>query len=84
MTGIAIDLAEVFGDGFSIELKNGGKAAFNYEEKSYKMKWTLDGTTFHAEGGGAGRNTFGWCYGSGGCSEQRGVHHAGTLNAARM
>ncbi|MBO5520954.1 MAG: hypothetical protein J5973_04690 [Eubacterium sp.] len=53
MGGIAIDLAEVFGDGFSIELKNGGKAAFNYEGKSYKMKWTLDGTTFHAEGGGA-------------------------------
>ena len=51
--GNYIDLAELFGDDFSIELKNGGKAAFNYDGESYNMKWTLDGTTFHASGGGA-------------------------------
>ena len=53
MNGLAIGLQDLFGDDFSIELKNGGKAAFNYEGKSYSMKWTLEGTTFHAKGGGA-------------------------------
>ena len=53
MSGITLDLAEVFGDDFSIELQNGGKAKFNYEGESYSMKWTLEGTAFHAKGGGA-------------------------------
>lgn len=51
--GIRISVSEVFEDGFSIELKDGGKAVFRYEGKDYNLKWTLDGTTFHAEGGGA-------------------------------
>ena len=53
MMGFTLDVAEVYPDGFSIELLDGGKAKFNYEGKSYNMKWTLDGTAFHAEGGGA-------------------------------
>ena len=52
-SGITISIDKVFPDGFSLELKNGGKAIFRYEGKDYSMKWTLDGTTFHAEGGGA-------------------------------
>lgn len=56
MSGVSIDLAEVFGDDFSIELKNGGKAVFNYDGESYKIKWSLEGTAFHAEGGGAELN----------------------------
>ena len=51
--GIAVSLDDVFDDEFSIELRDGGKAIFNYDGDSYKLKWTLDGTTFHAEGGGA-------------------------------
>ena len=53
MMGFTMDVAEVFPDGFSMDLQDGGKAKFNYDGKSYNMKWTLDGTTFHAEGGGA-------------------------------
>ena len=53
MMGITINVADVFENGFSLELKPGGKASFNYDGKSYRMKWTLDGTAFHAEGGGA-------------------------------
>lgn len=53
MMGFTMDISEIFEGGFSIELLDGGKAKFNYEGKSHNMKWTLDGTTFHAEGGGA-------------------------------
>lgn len=52
-SGITISIDTIFPEGFSLELKNGGKAIFRYEGKDYNMKWTLDGTTFHAEGGGA-------------------------------
>ena len=51
--GLSISIDSVFPDGFSLELKNGGKATFHFEGKDYGMKWTLDGTTFHAECGGA-------------------------------
>ena len=53
MGGITVNVRDVFEDGFSLELKNGGKAVFHYEGKSYSMKWSLDGDVFHAEGGGA-------------------------------
>ena len=53
MDGLSISVKDVFEDGFSLELKNGGKATFHYDGKDYSLKWTLDGETFHAEGGGA-------------------------------
>ena len=53
MYGIKIAVDDVFEDGFSIELQNGGKAIFHYDGEDYSLKWTLDGETFHAEGGGA-------------------------------
>lgn len=53
MYGLSIQISDVFEDGFSLELKNGGKAVFHYDSKDYNLKWTLDGDVFHAEGGGA-------------------------------
>ena len=53
MRGITVDVNDVLGEGFSLELKAGSKAVFHYEGKSYQMKWSLDDETFHAEGGGA-------------------------------
>ena len=53
MSGMTLDLADLFGDDFTIELKDGGKGVFTYDGESYNIKWTLDGTTFHAEGRGA-------------------------------
>lgn len=51
--GMTLDVSAVFPDGFSLTLKNGGKATFHYDKKDYGMKWSLDGEVFHAEGGGA-------------------------------
>ena len=53
MSGLSLNIADLFGEDFSIELKDGGKASFNYDGKSYSMKWTLDGTAFQASGKGA-------------------------------
>ncbi len=51
--GVKIEIEKVFENGFSLELKNGGKATFHYEGSDYSMKWTLEDGVFHAEGGGA-------------------------------
>ena len=56
MWGISVNIADVFEDGFSLELKSGGKAVFHYDGKDYNLKWTLEGDSFHAEGGGAELN----------------------------
>lgn len=53
--GISISVEDAFKE-FSLELLDKGKARFHYEGKSYNMKWTLEGTDFHAEGGGAKLN----------------------------
>ncbi len=51
--GVSVDLNDVFSEVFSIELRDGGEAVFNYEGQSYGLKWTLEGNRFHASGGGA-------------------------------
>lgn len=53
MYGLTLQISDVFEEGFSLELKNGGKAVFHYDGKDYNLKWMLDGDVFHAEGGGA-------------------------------
>ena len=53
MSGFQIGVDSVFEDGFSLELKDGGKATFHYDGKDYSMKWALEDGAFHAEGGGA-------------------------------
>ncbi len=52
MMGMTMTVNELFEDGVSLELKDGGKAVINLDGESYKMKWSLDGEDFHAEGGG--------------------------------
>ena len=50
MLGMEMSADEAFnGSELSIELLNGGKAKFNYEGKSYNMKWTLEGDQFTAK-----------------------------------
>ena len=51
--GMSMDPSELFADGISMELKDGGKAKFYLEGEDYSMKWELDGNSFHAKGSGA-------------------------------
>ncbi len=51
--GFEIDVTDVFDEGFTIELKNKGKGRVEMDGDGGNIKWTLDGNTFHAEGGGA-------------------------------
>lgn len=50
--GITLNAADYFGDDFSLELQSGGKAVLHYDGDTQRLKWSLDGTAFHAEGGG--------------------------------
>ena len=52
MLGVSVEVADFFPDGFTIELKDGGKCKINAGSVSSSGKWTLDNTTFHIEGGG--------------------------------
>lgn len=52
MSGIEIGVEDVFDGGFSIELKGKGKGTAKVGDESSKIKWTLEGDDFHAEGGG--------------------------------
>ena len=52
MSGVTVDVDDVFEDGFSLELKDGGKAVFRYEGKEYNLKWSLNGTDFEAKSSG--------------------------------
>lgn len=51
--GFEIDVSEMFGDGFTLELKQKGKGRVEMDGDGGNVKWTLDGDAFHAEGGGA-------------------------------
>ena len=52
MMGFEIDAGDAFESGFTIELKDGGKCSLAVDGKKANGKWTLNGTTFHVEGGG--------------------------------
>ncbi len=51
--GIEMSVGDIFGDGFSIELKKKGKGKAHCDGDDYSIKWELEGDKFHAEGGGA-------------------------------
>ncbi|MBQ6129023.1 MAG: hypothetical protein IJI51_05135, partial [Lachnospiraceae bacterium] len=48
-----VGVEDVFEGGFTLELMKKGKARLEADGDGGKMKWTLDGNKFHAEGGGA-------------------------------
>lgn len=52
MSGFDIDVEDVFDGGFTIELKKKGKGEAKIGDEEANIKWTLEGTTFHAKGGG--------------------------------
>ncbi len=56
LMGVSMELVDILEDEIVIELKDGGKAIFRYEGDSYKMKWSMDGSSFQASGGGATLN----------------------------
>lgn len=53
MFGMSMDITDLFENGVTIELQDGGKAILNMNGEDGKMEWTLEGDKFHAEGGGA-------------------------------
>lgn len=53
MSGFTVGVEDVFEGGFTLELMKKGKARLEADGDGGKMKWTLDGNKFHAEGGGA-------------------------------
>lgn len=52
MFGLKIGVDTVYPDGFTIELKNGGKCKITIGSDSANGKWTLDGTDLNVSGGG--------------------------------
>ena len=50
--GLTVEVNQFFEQGFSIELKSGGKCKLSADGKTANGKWTLDGTAFHVNGGG--------------------------------
>ena len=52
MSGVSVDVSDLFSNGFSIELKAKGKCTFSVDGVSANGKWSLDGSEIHVEGGG--------------------------------
>ena len=52
MNGINIKISDMWDEGFTIELKNKGKAEINVDGKKGSAKWTLDGSAFTIKGSG--------------------------------
>ncbi len=50
--GLTVEVNQFFEQGFSIELKSGGKCKLTADGESANGKWTLEGTKFHVNGGG--------------------------------
>ena len=51
-SGITISIKTMWKNGFTIELKDKGKATINVDGKSGSAKWTLDGEDFTVKGSG--------------------------------
>ena len=44
MQGVSVDVRDVYENGFSVELKSGGKAVLHIDGEDYSLKWEMDGT----------------------------------------
>lgn len=53
MYGITLDIADVYPDGFTMVLKDGGKCTVSVGEKTSSGSWTLDGKNIAIHAGGA-------------------------------
>lgn len=53
MGGITIDVESVFDGGFSIELKDGGRAVLTTDGEDYRVTWNLDGSSVTVSGSDA-------------------------------
>ena len=52
MLGVSMEASEMFGKGFTIELRDKGKCSLNVDGKKANGTWTLDGSAFTVKGGG--------------------------------
>ncbi len=51
-SGVTLNVDQFFKEGFTIELKSGGKCKLTADGETANGKWTLDGTAFTVKGGG--------------------------------
>ena len=51
-SGVSISIRSMWKNGFSIELRDKGKASINVDGKTGSAKWTLDGESFTVKGSG--------------------------------
>lgn len=52
MMGMEIDVTDVYENGVSFDLQDGGKCIANMDGETAKIKWSTDGDSIHIEGGG--------------------------------
>ncbi len=52
MMGFEMDVTDLYENGCSFDLKDGGKCKANLNGDTGSMKWTTDGDSIHIEGGG--------------------------------
>ena len=52
MMGMTMDIAEVYENGVTFDMQDGGKCVANLDGETVKLKWTTDGDSLHLEGGG--------------------------------
>ena len=52
MMGITMDVSEVYENGVSFDIQDGGKCVCNLDGETAKLKWTREGNSIHFEGGG--------------------------------
>ena len=52
MMGMAMDVSDIYENGVSFELKDGGKCEANMDGETAGMKWEVNGDSIHLKGGG--------------------------------